>query len=95
MKKIITIVKKNGYDGEEIRCDIEVPTDVKTAVLTNDIVQALEGYYDRPITFGNGTGLYLCRREQMLDPHKTFEENDVRNGDIIQITENGHGRDNI
>lgn len=88
MKKIITILKKNGDENEEIRCDIEVPTDVKTSVLTEDIVQALEGYYDRPITFGNSIGLYLCRREKMLEMQKTFEENDVRNGDIILITEN-------
>lgn len=35
-----------------------------------------------------GTGLYLCRREKALEPEKTFAENEVRNGDIILITEN-------
>lgn len=42
MKKIIiTIVKKSRDESEEIRCDIEVPTEVRTDTLTKDIVRRL------------------------------------------------------
>lgn len=65
MKKIIiTIVKKSRDESGEIRCDIEVPTEVRTDTLTKDIVQALEGYCKKPMKADGGTGLYLCRREK-------------------------------
>lgn len=89
MKKIIiTIVKKSRDESEEIRCDIEVPTEIRADILTKDIMQVLEGYCKKPMKADGDTGLYLCRREKALEPEKTFAESEVRNGDIILITEN-------
>ena len=83
MKKIIiTIVKKSRDESGEIRCDIEVPTEVRADILTKDIVQVLEGYCKKPMKADGGTGSVqtgkssrtrkdLCRKRSQKRRHHT------------------------
>lgn len=79
---IITICdKQSGYTQ-----DIEIPTDVPTAQLLDDITQALAGY--EPSLYWNLAQivLYSPRLGEKLSESKTLLETGIRNGDYLYIT---------
>lgn len=67
--------------------DLELPVDIPQKKLTEDIVEALNGYDPALGLSADGAGLYCNRTGKRLGPDETLESAGVWNGDYVTILE--------
>lgn len=80
---IVTITDKD----KSFFYDVEVPSNLETAKLKDDIVETLNGYEPALNLNSAAICLFCSRINKKLNENETFTEAGVWNGDYITVTE--------